>query len=163
MRAYNLMMGQLYASSDHCVISTVLGSCIAVCLWDQERQIGGMNHFMLPRWDGKGLPSPRFGNVAIPKLVEAVVAAGGRRHKLVAKVFGGGNVLGQGEPPPRFNVGFRNAEYALQALALEEIEVVAKKLKPDHGLKVAFDTHTGEVTVRALRKMHIGPDGACSE
>lgn len=163
MRAYNLMMGQLYASSEPCLITTVLGSCVGVCLWDEELRIGGLNHFMLPRWDGKGLPSPRFGNIAIPKLIEAVVAAGGRRNKLVAKVFGGGNVLGQGEPPPRFNVGFRNADYALQALQLEEIRVVSQKLKPDHGIKIQFDTGSGEVVLRALRKMSISADGAVSE
>lgn len=158
MRYHSLMMGQLYATADACTISTVLGSCVAVCLWDKDMSIGGMNHFMLPRWDGKGLPSPRFGNIAIPKLIEAVVAAGGRRHRLIAKVFGGGNVLGQGEPPARYNVGHRNAEYALQALALEEIAVVAQKLKPDHGTKISFDVSNGDVILRALKKMDIQPN-----
>ncbi|PRD65705.1 chemotaxis protein CheD [Malikia granosa] len=157
MRYHSLMMGQIYAAADPCTISTVLGSCVAVCLWDQGREVGGVNHFMLPRWDGNGLPSPRFGNIAIPKLIEAVVAAGGRRTHLVAKVFGGGNVLGQGEPPLRFNVGFRNADYALQALALEEIPVVAQRIKPDHGTKIAFETSSGEVILRVLRRMERDP------
>ncbi len=153
MRHRNLLMGELYASADPCTITTVLGSCVAVFLWDEDAGIGGVNHFMLPRWDGKGLPSPRFGNIAIPKLIEAVVSVGGRRNRLVAKVFGGGNVLGQGEPPALFNVGSRNADYALQALALEEIEVVAKRLKPDHGTKLSFDSATGEVILKPLKRM----------
>ncbi len=153
MRHHSLMMGQLYASVGPCTITTVLGSCVAVCLWDQGSAVGGVNHFMLPRWDGNGLPSPRYGNIAIPKLIEAVVAAGGRRSRLVAKVFGGGNVLGQGEPPARSTVGFPNADYALQPLALEEIPVVAQRLKPDHGTKIAFETGSGEVILRVLRKI----------
>lgn len=153
MRHHSLMMGQLYAANDPCTITTVLGSCVAVCLWDAQMGVGGMNHFMLPRWDGKGLPSPRFGNVAIPKLIEAVVAVGARRHRVVAKVFGGGNVLGQGEPPAGYNVGARNADYALQALALEEIPVVAQKLKPDHGTKISFDILSGDVLLRGLRRV----------
>jgi chemotaxis protein CheD len=156
MRAHSLMMGQLHASKEPCVITTVLGSCIAVCLLDKEMGVGGLNHFMLPRWDGKGLPSPRFGNIAIPKLIEAVVAVGGRRTHLVAKVFGGGNVLGQGDTATVLNVGFRNADYALQALALEEIPVIAQKIKPDQGTKISLDTATGEVILRMLRRMERG-------
>ena len=154
MRHHNLMMGQLYATNDPCIISTTLGSCVAVCLWDAEMGIGGMNHYMLPRWDGKGLPSPRFGNIAIQKLIEAFVAAGGSRQHVVAKVFGGGNVLGQGEPPTQYNIGFRNADYALQALALEEIPVIAQKLKPNYGTKISFDITSGEVILRALRRIN---------
>ena len=153
MRQHSLMMGQIHVAAGSCTITTVLGSCVAVCLWDQGAAVGGMNHFMLPRWDGHGLPSPRFGNIAIPKLIEAMVAVGARRPHLVAKVFGGGNVLGQGELLPRFNVGVRNADYALQALELEQIPIVAYKLKPDHGTKIAFETASGEVILRAVRRV----------
>jgi len=149
----NLMMGQLHASARPCLISTVLGSCVAVCLWDVNARMGGMNHFMLPQWDGRGLPSPRFGNIAIPALLRAVLEVGARRSTLVAKVFGGGNVLGQGEMPAVLNVGHRNADYALAALEQEGIPVVAHRLRPTHGLKISFDTRSGDVLLRPLKRV----------
>lgn len=149
----NLMMGQLHASARPCLISTVLGSCVAVCLWDAHAGVGGMNHYMLPQWDGRGLPSPRFGNIAIPALLRAVLEVGGRRNTLVAKMFGGGNVLGQGEMPAVLNVGHRNADYALAALEQEGIPVVAHRLKPMHGLKISFDTRSGDVLLRPLKRV----------
>lgn len=148
-----LLMGQVHASAQPCVISTVLGSCVAVCLWDAGAAVGGMNHFMLPHWNGQGLPRPRFGNIAVPALVDAVLALGARRGALVAKVFGGGHVFARGEMPAMLNVGHRNAEYALAALEREGIAVVAQRLKPAHGIKVAFDTGSGEVLLRRLSRL----------
>ncbi|MBF0165687.1 MAG: chemotaxis protein CheD, partial [Magnetococcales bacterium] len=64
------MPGALFAQNGAYVITTVLGSCIAVCLWDRMRKEGGMNHYKLPLWNGDGLPSPKYGNIAIAKLIE---------------------------------------------------------------------------------------------
>jgi chemotaxis protein CheD len=151
MEHHNLLMGQLYASARRCSISTVLGSCIAICLWDTQKGLGGMNHFMLPQWDGRAPRSPRFGDVAIEALIDAVIEVGGRRSAFVAKVFGGGNVLGQGEPPAQFNIGARNTAFALHALEQADIPVVAAHLRPSRGLKIMFDTACGEVLLRSLK------------
>jgi chemotaxis protein CheD len=50
----------LFASSQPYVINTILGSCVAVCLWDPVYKVGGMAHYMLPLWNGEGLASPKW-------------------------------------------------------------------------------------------------------
>ena len=85
-----LLPGNLFVHEEEYTVLTVLGSCISVCLWDPRRKIGGINHYMLPFWNGEGLASPRFGNIAIIKLIEKMLAHGADRHNLQAKVFGEG-------------------------------------------------------------------------
>ena len=84
-----LHAGHMVVSSDPCRVTTVLGSCVAVGLWDPTSGVGGVNHFLLPQ----GSESARFGNVAVRTLIREVVAAGGRRRSLQAKLFGGACVL----------------------------------------------------------------------
>ena len=72
------------------LVHTILGSCVAVCLYDKVLNIGGINHYMLPLWNGEGLSTPKYGNVAIDKLIDKMLANGSRKEHLVAKIFGGG-------------------------------------------------------------------------
>ena len=60
----------LFAEKTPFMVDTVLGSCVAVCLFDNQLKIGGINHYMLPFWNGNGLASPKYGNIATEKLVE---------------------------------------------------------------------------------------------
>ena len=83
----------LYASNELSEVTTVLGSCVAVCLWDNVKRIGGINHYMLPLWNGQGLASPKFGNIAIVKLYERMLELGCNKSNIIAKVFGGGEVI----------------------------------------------------------------------
>ena len=69
-----LAQSQIFSDTRPHRLSTVLGSCVAVCLWDQRLKFGGMNHYMLPMWNGAGLASPKYGNIAIPKLIEQMNA-----------------------------------------------------------------------------------------
>ncbi|PYQ18463.1 MAG: hypothetical protein DMF79_14935 [Acidobacteria bacterium] len=89
VRVY-LAPGRLYASAEAVQVTTILGSCVSVCLWDAQQRVGGINHFLLP----EGVPpSPRFGASATSLLIEEVLALGARRSRLRAKVFGGACVL----------------------------------------------------------------------
>ncbi|MCA8963049.1 MAG: chemoreceptor glutamine deamidase CheD, partial [Planctomycetes bacterium] len=85
--------GQCYVSSHDEVLSTVLGSCIAACIHDPRSGLGGMNHFMLPSGPGSSTrvdsEANRYGNFAMETLINAILKNGGRRERLVAKVFGG--------------------------------------------------------------------------
>ena len=92
IRVY-LQPGQLYASAQPSAVTTVLGSCVAVCLWDPIEAVGGMNHYLLPFFAGAGQGSPRFGNFAMTELVDRLVALGASKGRLQAKVFGGACVL----------------------------------------------------------------------
>ena len=85
-------VGEIFVGIKPTEIVTVLGSCVGVCLYDKVELIGGMIHYLLPLWNGNGLESPKYGNVAIPKLIENMENIGCLRRNMEAKIFGGANI-----------------------------------------------------------------------
>jgi chemotaxis protein CheD len=142
-----LHAGQLHAASVPTAISTVLGSCVAVCLHDPIAKVGGMNHYLLPLHVERE-QSPRFGTVAVPQLIEAVVRAGASRSSLVAKVFGGASVIGAMAKGRR--LGEENAVLALRLLEEARIPVLDQDVGGTRGRKVVFFADDGIAWVRQL-------------
>ena len=140
-----LYPGTIFAEPLEYQISTVLGSCVAVCLWDHVARMGGMNHIMLPLWNGEGLATPKYGNIAMEKLLAKVLSIGCRREHLTAKLFGGANVSGTGLEA--FMIGDRNIMLALQMLEEFGIPVAAKEVCGRVGRKIIMNTRTGVVLV----------------
>ena len=138
----------LFAHAEEYSVTTVLGSCIAVCLWDPALGLGGINHFMLPLWNGEGLPTPKYGNIAMDKLLKKMLALGCRQPRLVAKLFGGARVI-QGKGA-QFNVGERNLTVAQNFLAQAGIPIVGSEAGGGSGMRIHFNTHTGVVLLRRL-------------
>jgi chemotaxis protein CheD len=141
----------LIAHRDELEVTTVLGSCVSVCLWDPNLACGGMNHYMLPLWNGDGLPTPKFGNVAIEKLIGKMLDFGCRKEQLVAKCFGGANVLG--DATDRMQIGARNIALAEELLAIHRIPIVARDMGGLQGLKIIFNTKSGIVLAGRLTAM----------
>lgn len=140
-----LFPGTIFAEPYEYQISTVLGSCVSVCLWDTVMRRGGMNHMMLPLWNGEGLATPKYGNIAMERLLERVLSMGCRRENLVAKVFGGANVSGTGLEV--YMIGDRNVTIALQMLEEFGIKVVAQDVGGRIGRKVIMNTESGVILV----------------
>jgi chemotaxis protein CheD len=140
-----LYPGTIFAEPEEYQISTVLGSCVAVCLWDKVACCGGMNHIMLPLWNGEGLATPKYGNIAMEKLLTKVLSIGGRKEHLVAKVFGGANVSGTGLD--LYMIGDRNITLALEMLDEFRIPVVARDVGGRVGRKIIMNSRTGVVLV----------------
>jgi chemotaxis protein CheD len=140
--------GQMVLSAEPRTLSTILGSCVAVCLWDRQTGAGGMNHYLLPSRPGNATPSHRFGDVAVPDLVGGLLALGVRRERVDAKVFGGARVLDAGEGAD--HLGIRNAEIAVELLRQEGIPVIGGDVGGRRGRRVLFDLQTGQAWVRLL-------------
>ncbi|HEY0744748.1 MAG TPA: chemotaxis protein CheD [Chryseosolibacter sp.] len=104
-----------------------------------------MNHFMLPLWDGEGLATVKYGNIAIEKLLERMVALGASEKTLVAKVFGGADQLGE---LGYFSIGKRNVLVANDTLTTLGIPVVASNAGGKVGRKILFNTQTGQVLMK---------------
>ena len=134
-------------------VTTVLGSCIAVCFFDSKKCIGGMNHFMMPYWNGFGLESPRYGNVAIRQLFEKMLDSGAKKEDIVCKIFGGAEMLAVQESV--FNVGKRNIELAYKIVNELGIAVVSSSTGGKQGRKIHFNTQTGEVLQKYLIKSNL--------
>lgn len=141
----------LFASRTPHRVVTVLGSCVAVCLWDPVLCIGGINHFMLPFWNGNGLASPKYGNIAIEKLIERMLVLGSSKSNLRAKIFGGGEVIEFNTA--NFHIGERNIAIAKEVLHSHGIPIVAQSLGGKNGRKLVFLTSTGEVFQKIIEKI----------
>jgi len=144
--AHFLYPGTVFSAPEPHRVTTVLGSCVSVCLWDRKAGIGGINHFMLPLWNGEGLSTPRYGNIAIDRLFEGMLRLGCRREGLIAKIFGGAALWSN--PRGLLAVGDRNVELARQTLREQGIPILASQVGGDVGRKIIFHTGTGEVMLR---------------
>ena len=129
------------------VITTILGSCVAVCLWDPVALRGGMNHYILPR--GGSSPSPRYGNHALPMLLDEVLAIDSvHRRNLVAAIFGGASMMNS--DTASLKLGERNVLEAREFLARESIAIVDEDVGGREGRKVVFRTADGSGMTRRL-------------
>lgn len=138
-----LYASALIVSNKPALIKTVLGSCVSVCIFDKENGVGGINHFMLPYWMGNELASPKFGNVAMKKLVEKAISLGADLKYLKAKVFGGAEVLNY--PNCHFKIGSKNIEVARLFLSEFGIPIISSDTGGSEGRKITFNTESGEV------------------
>lgn len=145
VNTHYLYPGAIFTHKERHLVTTVLGSCISVCIWHEKARIGGINHYLLPLWNGDGLPTPKYGNVAIERLVEKVRKIAGS-GTLVAKVFGGASMWSQASGA--LAVGDRNIEFAYNNLEELKIKIVSQDVGGGMGRKVIFDTESGSVLLR---------------
>ena len=58
-RLLNVIQGEFeICHSKDIVLSTILGSCVAVCMYDPVQNVGGLNHYLLPH-DGTSGPQEK--------------------------------------------------------------------------------------------------------
>lgn len=152
--AVKILPGEYFATTQDCLIVTVLGSCVSVCLRDPITGIAGMNHFLLPN-EGSAQDvlsaSARYGSYAMELLINHLLKLGASRYRLEAKVFGGGNVL---KGFTQISVGERNVEFVLEYLQSESIPILAKDLLDLYPRKVYFFTQTGQVLVKKIKALN---------
>ena len=144
--AIKLLPADYRVSDQPLALVTLLGSCVAACLYDSLLGVGGMNHFMLPGRESDTVCS-RYGVHAMELLINDLLKRGARRSRLQAKVFGGGNVLSGFYSDP---IGTRNAAFVLEYLAAERIPVIAQDLGDIYPRKVCFFPQTGRTLVKRL-------------
>jgi len=144
-----LQPGQMLVAAEPLAVSTLLGSCISVCLWDDKAGVGGINHYLLPSPVGAAEATPRFGTIAIPRLIDRLLELGSRKADLRAKLFGGASMITELGRDER-RLGDENATLADDILVAEGIPVVARDVGGHHGRKVVFQTDDGTAWVRRI-------------
>jgi len=140
-----LYPGQMFVSREPAVITTILGSCAALCLWDSQKKIGGMNHYLLPEGSGGGPNRLRYGNIANPALLNELLALGCEIKNLHAKVFGGSSAF---TANPLQSVGSRNVQLAEEFVRKAKIALVSKDVSGKHGRRLVFHTDDGITKIR---------------
>ena len=146
--AVKVLPGEYFVFDEDMLITTTLGSCIAACIWDRDRRIGGMNHFMLPEGSGD---SGRYGSYAMELLINELMKKGATRMTLEAKIFGGGAVIGG---MSSINVGERNTQFVIDYLQTERIPIVSRDVLEIYPRKVCFLPASGKAMVKRLAPTH---------
>jgi chemotaxis protein CheD len=142
----SLYIGEVAASQSPAVLDTLLGSCVAVCLYDPVLRAGGMNHILLPRCLA-GDKNPRCGIHAMELLINELMKIGADRRRFIAKAFGGANVL---EQIKMLSIGDENASFVREFLATEHIPLVAERLGGKHAVHLYFQTDTAKAIVHSV-------------
>ena len=150
-----LYPAELFVSKTPYQVNTILGSCVSVCLFDPVTQIGGINHYMLPYWNGQGLASPKYGNIAIERLTDKILSLGVNKNNLKAKIFGGGEVIETNIV--QFHIGQRNIEVARVLLDELKIPIISSSIGGKLGRKIEFYTKTGDVRQKYVQKTQSQP------
>nr|BFD69062.1 hypothetical protein HAGR004_40840 [Bdellovibrio sp. HAGR004] len=138
MNTHYLFPGKFAAFKEETVISTLLGSCVAVAIYDPTTHIGGLNHYLLPEGMPDERPNARYAVSAIPMLIDECVRLGANRSKLQAKIYGGANVisvsnLGDG-------IGKRNIEVAEKMLRDMGIPIIEKNVAGESARTIKVNT-----------------------
>ena len=141
--------GDLVVSAERATLTTVVGSCVAVFLWDSARCVGGLNHFLLPHPVAQQIASPRFGTVAIRTLLSRLAANGSSPEHLVAKVFGGAHIAGSLHRRGP-TLGEQNQALAVELLREARIGIVASEVGGTRGRRVVCDTANGHAWIKDL-------------
>lgn len=152
-KKFILEPGDYFASSQNVLLCATVGSCLAVCLYDKETKVLGMNHFVLPLPPETRVDqSARYGVFSLPLLLNAMKRRGGNPENYVAKVFGGGfTTLAQKTSA----IGQANITFALKALEVNKIPVISQDVGGKYGRSITFDASDGSISVRKTRNSEI--------
>ncbi|MEL7105271.1 MAG: chemotaxis protein CheD [Pseudomonadota bacterium] len=135
---------QAIGSNPEDIITTTLGSCVAVCLWDSVRMLGGMNHILLPDF-GDWSRVNNFGGSAMDRLVNALLKEGADRRDMRAKVFGGAAMIAG-----LSDIGHRNAAFVRAYLKREGIPCDAESTGGEMARQVKYWPHDGRARQRLV-------------
>ena len=138
--------GEIFVGVKPTEITTVLGSCVAVCLFDKMERVGAMNHYLLPLWNGNGLQTPKFGNISIPRMIENMVNIGCNIRNMEAKLFGGANI--HDTNLENMMIGKKNVLIAKELLKQHGISVAAEDTGGSVGRRILMHSDTGKVLMR---------------
>jgi len=142
--------GGLYASPEPASLSIIVGSCVAVCVFNSRLSIGGATHYLLPTSQEQGQPSPRYGDVALRKLLHDLQQAGSKNRDLQAHIYGGACVLRFFRGGSNELIGDKNVRLALELLSRESIPVVTQDTGGEKGRKIIMRTNTGAISCKLL-------------
>jgi chemotaxis protein CheD len=146
---YFLDPGYLYLATQPTLISTVLGSCVSICLWDSKKEMGGMNHFIYPWATNGDQATTRFGNIAISLLIKMMLDEGASRSGMEAQIYGGARpICGIAT-----RMGEENVIIARRTLKNHGIKIISEDVEGHLGRKVIFNTFTGEAIVLKVRQL----------
>ncbi len=144
-------MGEIIVTTPENVLGTTVGSCVAVCLYDNTLKTGGMAHVLLPKSRNleKQTHPNKFADIAVPDLVSKMIRKGSRKQNLKAKITGGANMFPQIHKRV-LNIGEENIRAVKRSLAECGLVLIAEDCGGVKGRKIEFDLPSGKLNVERL-------------
>jgi chemotaxis protein CheD len=150
-RLVTVLQGEFACGSEpDLILSTVLGSCVCVCLHDPIMKLGGMNHFLLPEDQGSNIKDLIFGAHSMEMLINDLLRRGASRTSLEAKMFGGARMISG-----LSDIGARNANFARQFLSNEGFRILADDTGGARGRRLRYWPENGRVQMRYMIATHL--------
>jgi chemotaxis protein CheD len=138
-------MGEFAVSSSGILEAIGLGSCVAVCLYDKEKKIGGLAHIMLGKSEGFSVNPLRFADLAIEAMLKELLKKGCKKEVITAKIFGGASMFSNIKTA--MEIGNNNISAVKAILKKECIKIIAEDTGGTHGRSIWFDLDNGKVVV----------------
>lgn len=156
MKTHYLYPGKIAAFNDDTIISTLLGSCVAVALFDASVHVGGLNHFVLPEPPPGDAGGHRYGSDAIRDLIDACLRLGAKKERLKAKIYGGANVIAVSQLGA--GIGQRNIEAAERYLKEAGISIIERNVGGEYARTIKLNTTNFDVR-HETTQTQVGADG----
>lgn len=151
-------IGEMEIASSPKILKALLGSCVAVILYDKVSLVGGLAHIFLPSKSmarrNEEQPDSRFADTAVPKLLEGVLKLKATKTNLVAYVVGGNNVLSYKKTNGKLTIAEQNIEAAVKAIQKENLFMINLGVGKETGTKVKFYLENGDVEVVEMKKIN---------
>ena len=146
---YYLKPGYIFFSKEPTLIYTVMGSAVTVCLWDREKRVGGVSHFIYPEISEKKKATAQYGNVAVLTLIKLMITDGSDKSSLEAQLFGGGDPVSLAED----TIGKQNVSMAKRILNQQGIPITSEDVGGSKGRKLAYKSDTNEAIVLKVDRL----------
>ncbi len=142
------------ALSPYSIVTTGLGSCVGVCIWDAGTRIGGMVHVMLPESSlgTTSMNKAKYADTGINLLVEEILKIGGVKVRLTAKIAGGAQMFSFPGSNSVMRIGERNVEAVKLTLEQLRIKIIAEDTGGNFGRTIEFFTANGLLHVKTISR-----------
>lgn len=148
----NVGIADIETASSPDILRTVLGSCVGVCLYDNDKKIGCLSHIMLPSMNERATNKKKYADTAIPLMIEELQNRGSDISNVTAKIAGGATMFKISGNSMMGEIGKNNIIKVKEVLNALQIRIIAEDVGGDYGRTIDFYTENGTLKIRSLGK-----------
>lgn len=152
LEKYFLKPGYIYVTKIPTVISTILGSCIGICMYDSIKKYGGMNHYLFPGSGKITEANAKYGTVSIYALIKTFLDMGSNKKDLCASVIGGAHLKNIKDS---IMIAEENIKIYKKILNYYSIKIIKETVRGTFGRKIDFFTEINEIKIININNIDI--------
>jgi chemotaxis protein CheD len=155
---FYLHPGEVFFSKKPFLVSTVLGSCLSITMFDYNTKLGAISHCQLPICSGANhrcvncFEPYKFVKCTVKQMIKKFEENRVRRSDLEVKIFGGADVLSIESVSYNNSIGQQNIVAAQMAILDNELNLVAVDVGGCEGRQINFTTNNGEIFLHRIKR-----------